>query len=110
MSASLDAGDSPWANASNAPFRLYKRWVHEGGISTPFLVHWPRRIDRPGIVHEPAHITDIAATCLEAAGATYPGERKGHAVTPLEGESLLPAIEPGGWTRQEPIFWEHEGN
>ena len=102
--------DLPWANASNAPFRLYKRWVHEGGISTPFLVHWPQRIDRPGIVHEPAHITDIAATCLEAANATYPDERDGHAITPLEGESLLPAIESGRWARQKPIFWEHEGN
>lgn len=31
--------DLPWANVSNAPFRLYKHWVHEGGISTPLIAH-----------------------------------------------------------------------
>ena len=36
--------DLPWANLSNTPFRLFKRWVHEGGISTPFIVHWPEKI------------------------------------------------------------------
>ena len=30
-----------WANVSNTPFREYKHWVHEGGISTPLIVHWP---------------------------------------------------------------------
>ena len=102
--------DLPWANASNAPFRLYKSWVHEGGISTPFVVHWPSKIDRPGIVHGPAHIIDITATCLDAAGATYPSELNGNPITPLEGESLMPAIRDGRWARQQPIFWEHEGN
>ena len=102
--------DLPWANASNAPFRLYKSWVHEGGISTPFVVHWPSKIDRPGIVHEPAHVIDITATCLDAAGAAYPSELNGNPITPLEGESLMPAIRGGRWARQQPIFWEYEGN
>ncbi|MFZ0429199.1 MAG: sulfatase-like hydrolase/transferase, partial [Acidobacteriota bacterium] len=29
-----------WANASNTPFREYKHWVHEGGISTPLIIHY----------------------------------------------------------------------
>ena len=102
--------DLPWANASNAPFRLYKHWVHEGGISTPFIMHWPSRIRESGIVHGPAYITDIAATCIDAAHAGYPKEHGGVGVPPIEGESLLPVIEGCGWSRERPIIWEHEGN
>jgi arylsulfatase len=102
--------DIPWANASNAPFRLFKHWVHEGGISTPFIVSWPARIQSSGIVHSPAHFIDISATCLDAAGARYPTERNGMNITPAEGESLLSAFEGRTWERTQPIVWEHEGN
>jgi arylsulfatase len=102
--------DLPWANASNTPFRLFKRWVHEGGISTPFIAHWPDRIKRSSIVHEPAHIVDITATCIDAASAPYPTELNGNAITPAEGESFLPVIEGENWSREQPIVWEHEGN
>jgi len=102
--------DIPWANASNAPFRLFKHWVHEGGISTPFIVSWPARIQSSGIVHSPVHFIDISATCLDAAGARYPVERNGMNITPAEGESLLSAFEGRTWERTQPIVWEHEGN
>ena len=102
--------DLAWANASNSPFRLFKRWTHEGGISTPFIVHWPERIKQAGIVHEPTHISDIPATCIEAAGAQYPTELNGNAITPIEGVSFLDAINTGGWKRNLPIYWEHEGS
>src|SRR5262249_7494183 len=62
----------PWANASNTPFRLYKHWVHEGGIATPLVVHWPATIKKAGITHQPGHVIDILATCLDVAGADYP--------------------------------------
>ena len=64
--------DLPWANASNTPFRRFKRWTHEGGISTPFILSWPARIREPGIVHSPVHLIDIMPTCLDAAGARHP--------------------------------------
>ena len=102
--------DLPWANASNSPFRLFKRWTHEGGISTPFIVHWPERIKQAGIVHEPTHISDIPATCIDVAGASYPTEQNGNAITPIEGVSFLDAINTGGWKRNLPIYWEHEGS
>ena len=102
--------DLPWANASNSPFRLFKRWTHEGGISTPFIVNWPERIKEPGIVHEPTHISDITATCIEAAGAQYPTELNDNAITPIEGVSFLDAINTGAWKRNLPIYWEHEGS
>jgi len=102
--------DLPWANASNSPFRLYKHWVHEGGISTPFIVHWPK-IAKDGMIrHEPMHFIDIMATCLDAAGAKYPTEYNRHAIAPLEGESVLPAIKGKSWSRERPIYFEHEGN
>jgi arylsulfatase len=102
--------DLPWANASNTPFRRFKRWTHEGGISTPFILSWPARIREPGIVHSPVHLIDIMPTCLDAAGARHPTERAGQQTIPLEGESMLPAIERREWARERPIVWEHEGS
>ena len=64
-----------WANLSNAPFRLYKHWIHEGGIATPLIAHWPNGIaEKGGLRHAPGYLPDIMATILDAAGATYPAE------------------------------------
>jgi arylsulfatase len=102
--------DLPWANASNTPFKLYKHWVHEGGISTPLIINWKDRIKYRKIIHSPVHVIDLMATCLDAAGCPYPSEYNGNNITPLEGESLLPAYSKAGWSRQRPLCWEHEGN
>ena len=102
--------DLPWANASNTPFRRFKRWTHEGGISTPLIMSWPDRIREAGIVHSPVHLIDIMPTCLDAAGARHPSERAGQQTIPVEGESMLPAIERRDWEREHPIVWEHEGS
>ncbi len=102
--------DLPWANASNTPFRLFKRWTHEGGISTPFILSWPKRINKPSIVHEPTHIIDIAATIYDAAQAVYPKEYNGNPITALEGSSFLEVLNEGNWERTDSIYWEHEGS
>ncbi|MBN1343069.1 MAG: arylsulfatase [Phycisphaerae bacterium] len=100
----------PWANASNTPFRRYKHWVHEGGISTPLVVHWPGGIRARGeLRRQPGHLIDIMATCVDVAGATYPTELKGQAIRPMEGKSLAPALA-GKPIDREAIYWEHEGN
>ncbi len=100
----------PWANASNTPFRLYKHWVHEGGISTPLIAHWPSRIKVRGkLRHQPGHLVDIMATCVDVAGARYPFEYNGNKIIPMEGKSLVPAFENKPIQR-EAIYWEHEGN
>lgn len=101
-----------WANVSNTPFREYKHWVHEGGIATPLIVHWPAGIPssrRGGLVPDPGQLPDIMATCLDVAGATYPLQHKGYVLTPLQGRSLVPAFEGKPLTR-DALFWEHEGN
>ncbi|HCO93101.1 MAG TPA: arylsulfatase [Phycisphaerales bacterium] len=100
-----------WANASNTPFRRYKHWVHEGGIATPLIAHWPSVIKTGGsLTHQPGHIIDIMATCLDAAGIEYPRRHKGSMLTPLEGKSLLPIFEGKLREPHEAIYWEHEGN
>ena len=100
----------PWANASNTPFRRYKHWVHEGGISTPLIAHWPQQIKRTGeLEHQPGHLIDIMATCIDVAQADYPTEVGGVAIQPPEGRSLVPAFQ-GGKIEREALYWEHEGN
>ena len=99
-----------WANVSNTPFREYKHWVHEGGISTPLVAHWPAGIDRRGeLVHEPGHLIDVMATCVDVSGGKYPIERNDQPITPMEGLSLVPAFA-GKKLQRDAIFWEHEGN
>jgi arylsulfatase A-like enzyme len=100
-----------WANASNSPFRLFKRWVHEGGISTPLIVRWPDVIDKKGsITKQTGHIIDIMATCLDAADVKYPDNFNGNKIIPLEGKSLIPVMRNEQRNGHEEIYWEHEGN
>ncbi len=99
-----------WANVSNTPFRMYKHFVHEGGIATPLIVHWPAGIaPRKQAVSEAGHIIDIAATCLDAAQIDYPSTYDGYAITPSEGRSLLPAFN-GGKIGHDALYWEHSNN
>ena len=99
-----------WANLSNTPFRLYKHWVHEGGIATPLIFHWPNGIeDKGGIRHSPGYLPDIMATILEITATPYPEKHNGNAIEPLEGSSLAPVFEREQAARP-PMFWEHEGN
>lgn len=94
-----------WANVSNTPLREYKHWVHEGGISTPLIVHWPQGIHARGeLRNRPGHLVDIAATLYDLAQAPYPAD-----ATPLEGFSLRSSFATNNLDRA-PIYWEHEGN
>lgn len=102
-----------WANASNTPFRLYKHFVHEGGIASPLVVHWPAGIPKKQyglLYHEPAHLIDIMATCVDLAGAQYPAEANGEPITAIQGVTLKPALTNQTLGRPNPLFWEHEGN
>ena len=99
-----------WANVSNTPFREYKHWVHEGGISTPLIAHWPAGIKRKGeLDHQPGHLIDIMATCIEIGGVSYPKKKDGIKIKPLEGKSLNTAFK-GKKIKREALYWEHEGN
>jgi arylsulfatase len=99
-----------WANVSNTPFREYKHFVHEGGISTPLIAYWPDHISRKDeLEKQPGHLIDLMATCVDLAGAAYPAKFAGKDILPMEGRSLLPAFD-GKPIQRDAIYWEHEGN
>ena len=99
-----------WANASNTPFRLYKHWVHEGGISSPLIAHWPTGLKQQGITHDPSHLVDLMATCIDVAGAKYPKTFNDKEIAPLAGLSLKPIFNGEKRAADHTIYWEHEGN
>lgn len=99
-----------WANVSDTPLKKFKMNTHEGGISSPLIVHWPAKIDRKGkFEHQVSHVIDLMPTCLEAAGAAYPEQRAGKTTIPLAGQSLLSSML-GKPSVARTLFWEHEGN
>ncbi|MEL6107847.1 MAG: arylsulfatase [Planctomycetota bacterium] len=100
-----------WATVSNTPFREYKHWVHEGGISTPLIVHWPNQVKRHGELEDtPGHLIDLMATAVDVSGAEYPKTfHGGKSIKPMEGVSLAPTFAGKAIERQA-IYWEHEGN
>lgn len=99
-----------WANASNTPFRYYKQYIHEGGIASPLIVHWPDGINKVRLVPDVTHIMDIMPTCLAAAGAAYPSTYAGHKIAGMDGKSMLPLFHNQKYTGHESLLWEHFGN
>lgn len=99
-----------WASVGSTPFRYFKAKLHEGGMATPFIVHWPQKIKNAGAIsRHPAHVMDIMATCLEVSGASYPETFDGRTITPTTGRSFLAAILHETAQPHEVIFWEHLG-
>ena len=82
--------DVGWAHAGNTPFRWYKQNQHEGGISSPLVVHWPQGIrgERGRVIHEPSHLIDLLPTLAEVGGADIPVEVDGKQLEPVQGKSL----------------------
>jgi arylsulfatase A-like enzyme len=98
-----------WSNVANTPFRRHKVWVHEGGISTPLVVHWPKGIAARGeLRHDAGHLIDLVPTILEVTGATRPLDTAG-APSP-HGRSLVPAFTHDGTVKHDDLWWGHEGN
>ena len=102
-----------WANVSNTPFRGYKHDGYEGGIATPFIVHWPAGIAaerRGAVVHGVSHLIDVMPTFVEVASARYPAEHAGETIQPMEGVSLVPAFAGAALERERALGFEHHGN
>lgn len=101
---------SGWANAANTPLQMYKHYIHEGGICTPLIAHWPNTIKRAGeIEHTAGHFIDFMATFVEITGANYPAKYKEHDIVPMEGESLTPLFTNND-KKERIIYFEHEQN
>lgn len=99
-----------WANVSNTPFRKYKQWQHEGGISTPMIVRWPDVVPAGLKSHSSGHVLDIMPTLLDIAGISYPVSFGGNEILPIEGESLYPVLQGDTDFNRSPIFYEFSGN
>ncbi|SKC86162.1 arylsulfatase [Ohtaekwangia koreensis] len=111
-SGSFDYVYKNWAQVSNTPFRSYKNNMHEGGISSPFIAWYPKKIKGNTIVKGTGHLIDLAPTFYDIAQAKYPSSFQGTTTHNLVGKSLLPVLT-GVTTevnRSEPIFWERAGN
>jgi arylsulfatase A-like enzyme len=107
---SIDSYYPPWGNASNTPFKLFKKNTHEGGIASPFIAWFPGSIKPGGINSQPGHIIDVLPTCLELAGVQYPTEFEGRKLTPFEGNSLVSVFKNQPLKQNKTLFWEHEGS
>ncbi len=100
-----------FSSACNTPHRRHKTWVHEGGISTPLIVHWPAGIAAKNeLRHTPAHVIDIVPTVLELAGIEKPKAWKGEPIPPAPGKSLAPAFAQDETIARDSLWWLHEGN
>lgn len=105
------AYDARWANMCNTPLRLYKQYAHNGGTSTPMIAHWPKGIRARGeLTSFTGHLVDIMPTLVELGQATYPAEHQGQSIKPMEGQSLVPALQGRTVSRERPLFWEFNGN
>lgn len=102
-----------WANASNTPYRKWKRELEEGGISAPFIMSWPDGISsdlQNKVLTTPCYLIDIMPTFLEIAGAKYPSTYNGNNIYPLEGRSMAALLKGRNISAHEYMYWEHEGN
>lgn len=99
----------PWAQVSNSPFRRYKSWAHEGGVSTPFIAWFPGQVTAGRTTDVLGHVVDLMPTLCELAGASYPETFGGQSIPVMEGESLLPLLRGGAGESARTLCWEHEG-
>lgn len=100
-----------FSSAANTPFRRHKTWVHEGGISTPLVVHWPNGIDAKGeLRHTPAHVVDIIPTILDVLKIEKPKTWNGTSIPKAPGQSLVPAFSQEQRIERDHLWWLHEGN
>jgi Sulfatase len=78
-----------WTWAGNTPFRRWKRETYRGGISDPFIVHWPKGIKAAGEVRaQYAHAINMVPTVLEALKIDPPVSIQGVTQAPIEGVSF----------------------
>lgn len=99
-----------WATLENTPLNRFKHFTMEGGIATPFIVHWPAGITARGEWrNQVGHLIDVMPTCVELGGAVYPKEFKGRPILPMEGKSLVGTFANQPLPR-EGLYWEHIGN
>ena len=83
-----------WTWAGNTPFRRWKRETYRGGISDPFIVHYPKGVQAKGAVRtQYTHAIDMVPTVLDMLGVDPPTSIKGVTQSPIEGVSFAHTFE-----------------
>ena len=103
-------GGPGWASVQSAPFRRYKTWTYEGGISTPMIVRWPEEIEANSRTDAVCHLVDWMPTFLEVAGSEYPTEYQSNRIPPAEGLSLLPILRGHQHEQPRELGWSLYGS
>ena len=99
------------ANVANTPLRYSKMFVHEGGIATPLIVHWPKGVSARGEVrHTPGHVADISPTIMELAGGKWPTSWNDKPLPAPAGRSIVPVLKADGAALHSELWWYHQGN
>jgi arylsulfatase A-like enzyme len=99
-----------WSSAANAPFRLHKSWVHEGGIASPWIAHWPAGIVEKGrLRHNPCHFVDVVPTLIDL-GRGNPAKAMPEGAPPLAGKSFAPVFKQDNTVQREFIYFNHNNN
>ena len=100
-----------WSSAANTPFRLHKSWVHEGGIASPLLVHWPNGLPARGeLRNNPGHFVDLLPAILDLAGISPSPTWKEKPVPQLAGRSLAPAFSSDDSVPHDFLYFHHLNN
>ena len=101
-----------WAMAGNTPFKYFKQTVHNGGMTDPLIVSWPKGIQARGEIRtQYHHIIDIAPTILEALGVSVPNEVDGVKQMPLDGMSMKYSFNDAqAPSKREVQYYEIWGN
>jgi arylsulfatase len=103
--------NTPWAEVNSTPFKLFKRFSHEGGISTAMIARWPRGLTEPGRRNrDPYHVIDFMPTVIDLADASYPDTRHGDDLLPMAGMSFAPALTSAQAVEPRKLFWEFQEN
>ncbi|MGE4003412.1 MAG: arylsulfatase [Planctomycetaceae bacterium] len=88
------------------PFRGHKSTVYEGGVRSPFWMHWPARLTAGSRSAVPAAHIDVMPTLLDACGVEPPDNAA------LDGRSFLPLLcgEQVDWPERYLAIQSHRGN
>jgi arylsulfatase A-like enzyme len=85
-----------WTFAGDTPFKRWKRETYRGGVSDPFLVHWPKGIKAKGEIRTQfAHAIDMVPTVLAALDIQPPAQIGGVTQSPIEGVSFAHTFDDG---------------
>ena len=101
-----------WGWAGNTPLKMYKTWVHAGGVKVPLIISYPNKIkDKGAIRTQYHHVIDINRTVLDICGIEQPDTIKGVKQVEKPGISMTYTFDNPSAPRQRLVqYYEMLGN